>query len=166
MQNTITNLPATIAPAKPAKPARAKRITKAKTAATIPATIIPAKAPLVHFHREAGLQSGYGGASKPINANRKTAIKLTAHARKPSTERDMPLLYNIRKTYGTDKPFPARGLDNAVAAVFINAGILEPVAGTGAKHTFADGHSGYTDGQTQLLLRFTASGKTYGSVTA
>ena len=119
--------------------------TDAKTDAPIaPATKAekPGKAePAKHFHREAGLTGArYSGASSYLNANRPVKIKLSNY---PRTESDIAAspsprtpgtLYELRDVHGAGKPFPARGIDNAVAAMLITAGLLavEPKSGGSA----------------------------------
>ncbi len=153
-----------------------KRATAAKPATTTkavkpkPATIKAAPAPvLTHSHAANGVHDKTNNLSSFLNANRKPRVAIDgAHkfTRTPAqlTDRTKACLYAIRKAYDA-KPFPARGLDNAILAMLTSAKIISPVSNTGQRVT-DNGIEFLSDGEKPALFKLTKAGHTFGRVTA
>ena len=162
---TPATMPATV----PAKPKRIIKTPNVKAAKPSAKPDAKAKAePAKHFHRDAGLTgSRYSGPSSYLNANRKTAIKLSNYPRTADdiaaspSNRTPGTLYELREIHGT-KTFPARGIDNAIAAMLITADLLAIVPKTGSTATI-NGVSTLIDiPGNPLRLIVTATGLTFG----
>jgi hypothetical protein len=188
MENSIVTTPATevVAPAAetPAKVTKPKRVIAtskgkapkeadkpaAKVAAKAPkAVLVPtakqAKAPAVHAHREAGVdtKSAYAGLSDMLNANRKVAVRvLPKRDVSTLTDRMRGTLYAIRKVYN-GRSFPLKGLDNGVMAHLIAAGLIET---SGGMKEIVDGGLSIQDGSTPAMGKITAAGLKHGVATA
>lgn len=157
---TQTKAKATETKAKPArKPAAPKAAAKPK-----------AEKPVVtHAHRDAGVsEKHYTGLSGYLNANRKAAVKLPNYPRTIAqlTPRTLGCFAAIRETYG-DKPFNARGLDNAIVAMLANAGLIARVTGTGSDTTDANGVATLADAADNALrFKLTKAGNEHGKAKA
>lgn len=145
---------------KPAPDAVKARAAKAK----------PAPAPFVHAHADAGVSDNGKHLSSYLNANRKPRVAVGgSHKfnREPAqlTARTLDCFSAIRKAYG-GKPFPARGLDNAIIAMLNSAGFISPVSGSGDRIE-QNGTEFLTDNpEKPLKFKLTAAGTKYGQATA
>ena len=169
MQNENT-APVVVTPATaaPAKPARAKR----KPAKPKPADAAPAPA-AVNVHRGIVAADKYNGPSGYLNGNRATAIGLATYAGRNVggfTARTIGTLIAMRDAYG-DKPFPARGFDNAVVAMLagsVNGGKPAPMLTITGGHDTTDktGRTVRADAPGKpVMLRLTAAALAYGKAT-
>lgn len=155
--------------AKPETETKAKPTAKAKPEAKAAANPKAEKPVVTHAHRDAGVsETHYTGLSGYLNANRKTAVKLPNYTRTIAqlTPRTLGCFAAIRETYGT-KPFPARGLDNAIVAMLATSGLIARVNGTGADTTDANGVATLADAADNALrFKLTKAGTEHGKAKA
>lgn len=163
MQTKTQNTPKTASP-ETAKPAPRKRVSKPQ--AVKPETEAAEPKPLRRAaqHLAAGYLNTYSGKSAPLTTTSKTAVpigiaKYGARDAASLTPRMLAALTDAHRAYG-DKPFPASGLDNAQAAIFINSGFLTHSGGVAGKR---DGIDILADGAEPLMLRFTKTGAAIAS---
>lgn len=142
-------------------PAAEKKVTAPKVIAAkaTPAEAKAPKAPKVHAHVEAGVDtSRYSGPSAFLNGNRKTRVRVVpAKAVSEMSDRMKAALYAMRETYG-NRTFPAKGIDNGVLRDLRAAGLVE-LNGTEVQE---DGNPYIVDGANPATVKITPVGAAFG----
>ena len=130
-----------------------------------------APAPRVNAHLAAGLNGSlYRGLSPYTNSNRKPRIAIAGQSKycraTPASlsERSLAAFNALRACYAA-KPFAPRGFDNGILAMLCGAGLISPVAKTGATSD-DNGTTFAIDGATPLQFALTKAGIAYGKATA